>query len=357
MDKLLSVIIPAFQAERTIERAVNSALAIPCDAVEIVVVNDGSTDRTAPILEALASQDQRVVVISQENKGRSAARNRGVRAAAGEWIMFLDSDDYLLPDAFPGVLEKCQTSNSPLVVFGMHSVDRPEHIEASNNHARHLVAADVFLKAMIDTDSVSFLKDGLRYESNAVWSRLYRRETLLSLSTSTDSLFNPFPEGLRFSEDRLLNIAYLNILGNNTVEFCSDALYYWDLDESSTCSAARIGDSEALKLFISTTMRMSSLGIVDSDDAACIIAREAMVHFQRLARTSRNENKELVEEYLKVLGSSDVALAIKGSLNRSYTQHFFWRFMSLLIASGHACFAYRLSSFAYGGRGAIKSLL
>jgi glycosyltransferase involved in cell wall biosynthesis len=94
MKPRVSVIIPAFNRERTIERAVQSALSQRCADVEVIVVDDGSTDGT---LQKLKAFDDKIVVIRQQNAGPGAARNRGIEAATGEYIAFLDSDDEWLP--------------------------------------------------------------------------------------------------------------------------------------------------------------------------------------------------------------------------------------------------------------------
>lgn len=110
----ISVIIPAYQAEETIERSVTSALSIGSALREVVVVDDGSTDDTSVIVARLANCDDRVRLIRQQNKGRSAARNRGVREATGASVMFLDADDFLLEPAFP-LLEKALDSPYELI--------------------------------------------------------------------------------------------------------------------------------------------------------------------------------------------------------------------------------------------------
>jgi glycosyltransferase involved in cell wall biosynthesis len=86
----LSVIIPAYNAEATISRAIDSALEQDCEGVEIVAVNDGSTDSTAKVLERYES---RVKTITQPNRGLAAARNAGVAASSGRYLAFLDADD------------------------------------------------------------------------------------------------------------------------------------------------------------------------------------------------------------------------------------------------------------------------
>ncbi|MHC5083841.1 MAG: glycosyltransferase family 2 protein, partial [Planctomycetota bacterium] len=91
----ISVVIPAYNAEATVARAINSVLAQTRPADEIIVVDDGSTDNTA---EVVRSFGEAVIFIQQENAGVSVARNKGIETATGDWIAFLDSDDEFLPD-------------------------------------------------------------------------------------------------------------------------------------------------------------------------------------------------------------------------------------------------------------------
>jgi glycosyltransferase involved in cell wall biosynthesis len=94
----VSVIIPSYNREQVIERAVRSVMAQTCGDIEIIVVDDGSTDGTSSLVAALAEQDQRIRYLQHHtNLGAQAARNTGIRAAQGEWIAFLDSDDEWLP--------------------------------------------------------------------------------------------------------------------------------------------------------------------------------------------------------------------------------------------------------------------
>lgn len=98
MSALVSIIIPCYNQARFLSDALDSALAQEYDALEIIVVNDGSTDdfetRSAPY-----QNDARVKIINQENRGLPAARNRGIRESRGEYLKFLDADDWLVPTA------------------------------------------------------------------------------------------------------------------------------------------------------------------------------------------------------------------------------------------------------------------
>lgn len=93
---LVSVIVPAYNAERFLERSLRSALAQTYRNLEIVVVDDGSSDRTAEI--ARGTGDPRVRYLSQPNRGQGPARNNGIRASAGAYVTLLDADDYYLPE-------------------------------------------------------------------------------------------------------------------------------------------------------------------------------------------------------------------------------------------------------------------
>ena len=94
---MISVIIPLYNKEPIIERSLQSVLSQDYDDFEVVVVNDGSTDRSADIVRSI--NDPRIRLIEQENGGPSKARNTGTKNARGEWIVFLDADDELLPGA------------------------------------------------------------------------------------------------------------------------------------------------------------------------------------------------------------------------------------------------------------------
>ncbi|MEO8577409.1 MAG: glycosyltransferase family A protein, partial [Gemmatimonadales bacterium] len=95
MSTLVSIIVPAFNASAHIAASVASALAQSHDNLEVIVVDDGSTDRTAEVVNGIG--DRRVRLLRQENKGQSAALNRGAADATGSYIKFLDADDLLNP--------------------------------------------------------------------------------------------------------------------------------------------------------------------------------------------------------------------------------------------------------------------
>lgn len=124
---LISIIMPAFNAERFLEDSIQTVLNQTFTDWELLIVNDGSTDRTVNIVEAHTKKDERVKLINQENKGVGAARNKAIRASQGEWIAFLDSDDLWNPEKLQKQMDTVNT------IFGIDLVFSDGWIFYENN--------------------------------------------------------------------------------------------------------------------------------------------------------------------------------------------------------------------------------
>ena len=124
MDTNISLIIPVHNAEPFLERCLNSAVAQKAPQLEIICINDASTDASRDILDAYASRDRRFRIVHREvNGGESAARNHGLSLARGEYLAFLDHDDMLEPDALRVLNEAAQASGSDIVRGRVKTVD------------------------------------------------------------------------------------------------------------------------------------------------------------------------------------------------------------------------------------------
>jgi glycosyltransferase involved in cell wall biosynthesis len=102
---LASIIVPAYNYAGFVAEAIHSALQQSYSNIEVIVVDDGSTDDTAVVVRALAEKDARILYVHQKNQGLSAARNTGIQKAQGEFIVFLDADDYLHPQKIQAHIE------------------------------------------------------------------------------------------------------------------------------------------------------------------------------------------------------------------------------------------------------------
>ncbi len=366
-NTLISVIVPAFQAAGSIERAVKSVLAIPSGSIEVIVVDDGSTDGTSAVLEPLLVRDPRLKLIRQDNRGRSAARNRGVREASGKWLMFLDSDDFLMSGGYAPLLERAENSGSPLVVFGMEKSDGRDQFGgcalwdtdclSSPECLTSELWAEELLDAMIFRECDSFVSNRWMYESNSTWSRLYRRDQVDLLVSNSGLSLGPFPVGVRFSEDRLFNISYLKFLGHRRVEFVSHALYFWDLAESATCAQVRGDDADSLPLYFSETWRLMDAGLLTLREAEAITAREAFSLFQRAVYVAHSRSDVTAEPFVSVFSEKRMAQSMGSLPVECLGRSLSWRLVARLMARGWIRPAFSLCSAVYGARKAVKAFL
>lgn len=113
----VSVIIPAYQVEDYLIRSVSSVLKQTLQEIEIILVNDGSTDKTANLCDELAQMYPSIKVIHQENQGSSKAREVGLAQSAGEYILFLDADDWLAPKACETLYQKAVETEADMVIY------------------------------------------------------------------------------------------------------------------------------------------------------------------------------------------------------------------------------------------------
>jgi glycosyltransferase involved in cell wall biosynthesis len=121
----ISVIIPVYNAAHVLNHALSSILEhqdIKMDELEIICVNDGSTDSSSEVLEQYALEFPNLTILNQENKGAAAARNRGIDQAHGQYVLFLDADDYLLPNVLGLVYRKANDSDLQILEFGAEGV-------------------------------------------------------------------------------------------------------------------------------------------------------------------------------------------------------------------------------------------
>ena len=118
MDELISVIIPAYNIADYLPRCLDSILSQTLSDIEVICVNDGSTDNSADILEKYRLSDSRVKVITKENGGLPSARNAGLDAASGTYVGFVDSDDYIEPDMYRKLVEASKKDGADVVICG-----------------------------------------------------------------------------------------------------------------------------------------------------------------------------------------------------------------------------------------------
>lgn len=122
IDDLISIIVPVYNVEQYISKCLDSILSQTYKNIEIIIINDGSTDTSGAICDAYAQRDMRIKVIHQENQGLSAARNVGLTQAQGMYVGFVDSDDWISPEMYYRLHSEATFNHADIAACGMYKV-------------------------------------------------------------------------------------------------------------------------------------------------------------------------------------------------------------------------------------------
>ncbi|ASW11170.1 glycosyltransferase family 2 protein [Lactobacillus delbrueckii subsp. lactis DSM 20072] len=126
MSPLVSVIIPVYNVEEYLDKCLNTVIHQNYKNLEIILVDDGSTDNSGDKVDEWAKRDNRIVPLHQNNQGLSAARNMGLDNSHGSWIVFIDSDDYVSENYISTMLQTAQKDNTDLVICQYNKVSNVE---------------------------------------------------------------------------------------------------------------------------------------------------------------------------------------------------------------------------------------
>ncbi|MCF2652699.1 glycosyltransferase family 2 protein [Anaeromassilibacillus senegalensis] len=202
MQNRISVIVPVYNVVHYLEQCVESILSQKCNDLEVILIDDGSTDGSGALCDELARKDARIHVIHQENAGAAAAKNAGLRVATGEYLAFVDSDDYLEPGAYPYLLKLIQENNADVVRGAFRNIFKTHETLQNNDCPRTCMTGTDFLRRFTTDWTCSLL-----------WDKLYRREIF-------DGIF--FEEGHKIDDEYF---TYRGIINAKCV-VCDDRIIY-----------------------------------------------------------------------------------------------------------------------------------
>lgn len=183
MKDLISVIVPVYNTAQYLSRCIESIVQQSYRNIEIILVDDGSTDGSAQICDSYAQKDKRIVVLHKENAGVSAARNAGLAIAKGTFIGCVDSDDWIESDMYQRMYEACIQYHVPMSMCRYARVSENGVVKEGSQEVRVLTREEM-LRCYIRGDKDTVV-------NNCVWSKLFARELILDMA---------FAEG-RVSED------------------------------------------------------------------------------------------------------------------------------------------------------------
>lgn len=172
----ISVIIPVYNVENYLGECLDSILNQSFKNLEVICVNDGSTDNSLKILESHAKNDSRVKIISQENNGPGYARNVGLKYAKGEYVLFVDSDDFISNDSLNDLYNNAVSNNSDLVLFDNQEFDETENTFKFYSY----IPEDYFANVNYNHFTFNYMdvKDTVLNRYYIAASKLFKREFL-----------------------------------------------------------------------------------------------------------------------------------------------------------------------------------
>ena len=313
-NKFLSIVIPAYNVGKKIDRCLNSIFKVDSELIEVIVIDDGSTDDT---VDYLNKYSDKITVIRQSNKGVGHARNAGILEARGKYIWFVDADDEVKMSY--EILQLLKKREDSLIMFGYNIID--------GDKKRTVVSS---LNKKIPINNISKYFDIIFDELplNTLWNKFYLRETI----ENEHILFNNFKSG----EDALFNYKFIDksvsiyifdkvyytyyLHSNNTYKKTYDELRTWNnkirmLELDNLC----------MKYNISRKSKVKNKELVD------ILFGEELNIFKKIRNkvTFKEYKKELTQNYFyknreNIVLKRDIRYQLKYSIARSVVLSFYF---------------------------------
>ncbi len=211
MEDLVSIIIPVYNTEKYLSKCLESVINQTYKNLEIILINDGSTDKSKEICESFAKKDKRIQILNKENSGVSSARNHGMRLAKGQYIAFIDGDDYAEENYIEELLKNLKQTESDCVLCGYNRV-YDKKIEQITKEKNIYLNKEEFLFSILNVQT----------GTGFTWAKLWKREAIKDVQ---------FDEEVKIGEDALFCMkACKNI---NKVYILNKALYNYRFNASS----------------------------------------------------------------------------------------------------------------------------
>lgn len=224
----ISIVVPVYNAKKTINRCIDSLIHQTYEKLEIILVDDGSTDGSGAICDEYVKQDQRIIVVHKQNAGVSAARNTGIQKATGSYLQFVDSDDYLEQNACEILVNAMEENKSQMVICGC-----VEHRGETKKKIMPNLEGNIKLQDIGKRFGELYISNLL----NIPWNKLFLRE----------KIEKNFDINISLGEDLLFNIEYMKKV--NDITFLNEILYHYIIEQNSLSRSLRENYIE-LSLFL-----------------------------------------------------------------------------------------------------------
>lgn len=312
---MISIIIPIYNAEKYLMRCISSVVSQSYSNIEVILVNDGSTDGSLSVCESLVANDDRIKIISQKNGGVSKARNAGIALANGDYIMFVDSDDYMLPNMCEVMLDTLKSKQTDCVICGVKETGNGLWCPELNMDYKH-----------IDDFNKDFTKQLATELLSPCWNKIFKKELITNL----------FNEKISFGEDLIFCLQYFKNCSN--ISFIKQPLIFHEKG---------ISDSLVLKVGLGRLLDIEDVhrAIIDFDgknvdvDIHKKYLRDLSVYSRMLLKNksmSFKEKKNILDEwhrnsFLKNFSLSNISDCLSNRLLFFFLKYKFWSMADILV--------------------------
>lgn len=207
MNETISIIIPVYNVEKYLNKCLNSVIEQTYKNIEVILIDDGSTDNSGKICDEYAKNDIRIKIIHQQNGGVSTARNNGLEHATGKYITFVDSDDYIEKEMIETMAKKIMKKNADIVICGVTDRDEENNIINQSLNKKENVFNNIeAIKEMLDEKLFNCV----------CWAKLYKKELFSDIE---------FNAKIRIAED--MDVLYRVFYKSDKIVQISERLYNW----------------------------------------------------------------------------------------------------------------------------------
>lgn len=242
----VSVIIPVYNVEKYLRECLDSVINQTMKDIEVICVDDGSTDNSLNILNEYCISDSRVKLVRQQNCGAGAARNNGMRYATGEYLYFMDSDDYCRLDFFEKVVSEADKKETDILVFDYYKFDeRTGNNEYKNGLVKNRIPADKNIFSYKDKPLVI-----ARAVNPTPWNKLYRRSFVVDSNL----------KWLEVSTTNDITFATMSVLMAEKIGYLEEPFYYYRVNvNNSITSKKRYNQDNVIKAVLSVAEQSAKL--------------------------------------------------------------------------------------------------
>ena len=252
MSDLISVIIPIYNSEKYIRKCVDSILQQTYKNIEVILVDDGSSDMSASICDEYKRNNDNVTVLHKQNEGLVKARKDGFRLSSGKWIAFVDSDDWIKEDMMSSLYSMAKTNDADVVISGVNDVYGPNTNSRCNNIASGIYKGEKLqsIKKTLFCGEEYFSFDILPYLWNKLWARNIIEESIIMAD-----------DKINVGED--VSIGFPAILQSKCIAVTNETFYYYRQNNESMLNTEKKQLKEydnSKRLFHFLNNRLANMG-------------------------------------------------------------------------------------------------